>query len=244
MGGTTAVYRRLWMVDRRRLARNRQQLWTGQCSTGVPQLLLLLLLFLFCTQDRPLPHRKRRCSALFCTLLCGPLYRFAGAKAYEKSEDPIYVLENNIPIDVTYYLEQQLGPPLERLFEGLLDNPKKTLLQVPCSSVLSLGARWARVLPNMGVCGLLGPSAPEGGPTGPLQAGGEGGGGRRRSMGQAAALPCGHEVLPVQCAEANTPHKSPAQGRCSCQQCPLVLLLCRLGAPCCLCTESLLPLLQ
>jgi DNA polymerase delta subunit 1 len=52
-----------------------------------------------------------------------------GAKAYEKSEDPIYVLENNIPIDVTYYLEQQLGPPLERLFEGLLDNPKKTLLQ-------------------------------------------------------------------------------------------------------------------
>eukprot|EP00667_Euglena_gracilis_P001355 EG_transcript_1356 len=52
-----------------------------------------------------------------------------GAKAFEKSEDPIFVLENNIPIDANYYLEQQLGPPLERLFEALLDNPKKTLLQ-------------------------------------------------------------------------------------------------------------------
>eukprot|EP00668_Euglena_longa_P046604 GGOE01062289.1.p1 GENE.GGOE01062289.1~~GGOE01062289.1.p1 ORF type:complete len:1052 (-),score=382.44 GGOE01062289.1:13-3135(-) len=52
-----------------------------------------------------------------------------GAKAFEKSEDPIFVLENNIPIDASYYLEQQLGPPLERLFEALLDNPKKALLQ-------------------------------------------------------------------------------------------------------------------
>eukprot|EP00669_Euglena_mutabilis_P012509 TRINITY_DN7145_c0_g1_i1.p1 TRINITY_DN7145_c0_g1~~TRINITY_DN7145_c0_g1_i1.p1 ORF type:complete len:428 (+),score=148.04 TRINITY_DN7145_c0_g1_i1:264-1547(+) len=52
-----------------------------------------------------------------------------GAKAFEKSEDPIYVLEHNLPIDATYYLEQQLGPPLERLFEALLDNPRKTLLQ-------------------------------------------------------------------------------------------------------------------
>lgn len=27
-----------------------------------------------------------------------------GAKAYERSEDPIYVLDNNIPIDTQYYL--------------------------------------------------------------------------------------------------------------------------------------------
>ncbi len=37
-------------------------------------------------------------------------------QAYEKSEDPIYVLENNIPIDPQYYLENQLSkvclPPL------------------------------------------------------------------------------------------------------------------------------------
>lgn len=28
-----------------------------------------------------------------------------GSKAYEKSEDPIYALENNLPIDTTYYIE-------------------------------------------------------------------------------------------------------------------------------------------
>jgi DNA polymerase delta subunit 1 len=28
--------------------------------------------------------------------------------AYEKSEDPIYVLENNIPLDNSYYLENQI----------------------------------------------------------------------------------------------------------------------------------------
>ncbi|KAK3013414.1 hypothetical protein RJ639_008273, partial [Escallonia herrerae] len=32
-----------------------------------------------------------------------------GAKAYERSEDPIYVLENNIPIDPQYYLENQIS---------------------------------------------------------------------------------------------------------------------------------------
>jgi DNA polymerase delta subunit 1 len=28
-----------------------------------------------------------------------------GAKGYEKSEDPLYVLENNLPIDYSHYLE-------------------------------------------------------------------------------------------------------------------------------------------
>jgi len=28
-----------------------------------------------------------------------------GSKAYEKSEDPIYALEHNIPIDFVYYIE-------------------------------------------------------------------------------------------------------------------------------------------
>lgn len=46
-----------------------------------------------------------------------------GAKAYERSEDPIYVLENNIPIDSQYYLEHQLTPPILRVFEGVLDDP-------------------------------------------------------------------------------------------------------------------------
>ncbi|CAI0428312.1 unnamed protein product [Linum tenue] len=51
-----------------------------------------------------------------------------GAKAYEKSEDPIYVLENNIPIDSKYYLTNQLQKPLLRIFEPILKNAKDELL--------------------------------------------------------------------------------------------------------------------
>ncbi|KAF9581072.1 DNA-directed DNA polymerase delta [Lunasporangiospora selenospora] len=43
-----------------------------------------------------------------------------GAAAYDKSEDPLYVLENNIPIDTKYYLENQLSKPLLRIFEPIL----------------------------------------------------------------------------------------------------------------------------
>lgn len=50
-----------------------------------------------------------------------------GAAAYEKSEDPIFVLENNIPIDTQYYLENQLANPLMRIFEPILENPKELL---------------------------------------------------------------------------------------------------------------------
>ncbi|KAF8328374.1 delta DNA polymerase [Cantharellus anzutake] len=46
--------------------------------------------------------------------------RDAGAAAYEKSEDPLYVLENNIPIDTKYYLENQLSKPLLRIFEPIM----------------------------------------------------------------------------------------------------------------------------
>ncbi|CAI5983148.1 unnamed protein product [Closterium sp. NIES-65] len=51
-----------------------------------------------------------------------------GNKAYEKSEDPIHVLENNIPIDPHYYLENQLSKPLLRIFEPILRNANKELL--------------------------------------------------------------------------------------------------------------------
>lgn len=51
-----------------------------------------------------------------------------GAKAYEKSEDPIYVLENNIPIDPQYYLENQISKPILRIFEPILKNASKELL--------------------------------------------------------------------------------------------------------------------
>ncbi|KAL3844768.1 hypothetical protein ACJIZ3_002171 [Penstemon smallii] len=52
-----------------------------------------------------------------------------GAKAYEKSEDPIFVLENNIPIDPHYYLENQISKPLLRIFEPILKNASRELLQ-------------------------------------------------------------------------------------------------------------------
>ncbi|XP_056636918.1 DNA polymerase delta catalytic subunit [Diorhabda sublineata] len=52
------------------------------------------------------------------------------AKAFEKAEDPIYVLENNIPIDSKYYLENQLSKPLIRIFQPVLgDNAESILLK-------------------------------------------------------------------------------------------------------------------
>ncbi|XVF70581.1 hypothetical protein PTKIN_Ptkin11bG0173800 [Pterospermum kingtungense] len=50
------------------------------------------------------------------------------AKAYERSEDPIYVLENNIPIDPQYYFENQISKPLLRIFEPILKNASRELL--------------------------------------------------------------------------------------------------------------------
>lgn len=52
----------------------------------------------------------------------------AGSKNYEKSEDPIYVLENNLPIDTKYYLDNQLAKPLERIFEPILGQKKASQL--------------------------------------------------------------------------------------------------------------------
>ena len=47
-----------------------------------------------------------------------------GTPAYKKAEDPIYVLEHNIPIDTVYYLENQLAKPLLRIFEPILGDSK------------------------------------------------------------------------------------------------------------------------
>lgn len=47
-----------------------------------------------------------------------------GSKTHEKSEDPIYVLENNIPIDTKYYLDNQLAKPLGRIFDPILGEKK------------------------------------------------------------------------------------------------------------------------
>ena len=51
-----------------------------------------------------------------------------GSKNYEKSEDPIYVLENNMPIDTKYYLDNQLAKPLARIFDPILGERKAAQL--------------------------------------------------------------------------------------------------------------------
>ncbi|XP_050344943.1 DNA polymerase delta catalytic subunit [Nymphalis io] len=48
--------------------------------------------------------------------------------AYMKAEDPIYVLENSVPIDFNYYLENQLSKPLLRIFEPILGDKAESLL--------------------------------------------------------------------------------------------------------------------
>lgn len=62
-----------------------------------------------------------------------------GAAAYEKSEDPLYVLENNIPIDTKYYLENQLSKPLMRIFEPILGE-KATLLRWSYSAACNVSS--------------------------------------------------------------------------------------------------------
>ncbi len=53
-----------------------------------------------------------------------------GTPAYQKAEDPIYVLENNIPIDAQYYLTNMLSKPLLRIFEPILgEKAESTLLR-------------------------------------------------------------------------------------------------------------------
>ncbi|VDM34153.1 unnamed protein product, partial [Hydatigera taeniaeformis] len=44
--------------------------------------------------------------------------------AYAKAEDPLYVLQHNVPIDAKYYLENQLANPLMRIFEPILGEAK------------------------------------------------------------------------------------------------------------------------
>ncbi|KGQ10504.1 DNA polymerase delta catalytic subunit [Beauveria bassiana D1-5] len=65
----------------------------------------------------------------------------AGAKNFEKSEDPIYVLENNVPIDTKYYLDNQLAKPLTRIFEPILGETKaKSLLTGDHTRTISVAA--------------------------------------------------------------------------------------------------------
>lgn len=52
-----------------------------------------------------------------------------GAKNFEKAEDPIFVLENNLALDSKWYLTNQLSKPLQRIFEPIINDVEKSLLQ-------------------------------------------------------------------------------------------------------------------
>nr|BAJ78774.1 DNA polymerase delta catalytic subunit [Panorpa takenouchii] len=67
------------------------------------------------------------------------------AKAYEKAEDPIYVLENNIPIDSKYYLDNQLSKPLLRIFEPILGEKKAESILLNGEHTLTKAVATSRV---------------------------------------------------------------------------------------------------
>lgn len=53
-----------------------------------------------------------------------------GAKNYEKSEDPVYALEHDLPLDINYYLEKQIKKPLLRIFKSILKNAETELFSI------------------------------------------------------------------------------------------------------------------
>lgn len=68
-------------------------------------------------------------------------------------QDPIYVLENNIPIDTQYYLEQQLSKPLLRIFEPILGESKaESILLSESRSLTIVHQRLIFVQPGVSLC--------------------------------------------------------------------------------------------
>ena len=46
---------------------------------------------------------------------------------YENAEDPKFVLENDLPIDTNYYIENQIKKPLLRIFESVIPDAETVL---------------------------------------------------------------------------------------------------------------------
>lgn len=69
-----------------------------------------------------------------------PFVIIAGSKGqatYEKAEDPVYVLDHNLPIDTRYYLENQISKPLLRIFEPILHDRAEFVLLSKFSILIS-----------------------------------------------------------------------------------------------------------
>jgi DNA polymerase elongation subunit (family B) len=73
---------------------------------------------------------------MVCTFPCPNNAEYPGAAAYEKSEDPLYVLEHNVPIDTRYYLDNQLSKPLMRIFEPILGEKAGSLRESKLSIIV------------------------------------------------------------------------------------------------------------
>merc|ERR1719359_1055930 len=57
--------------------------------------------------------------------------------AYARSEDPLYVLENNLSIDAQHYIDHQLHQPLMRIFGPVIPNAESVLFHGSHTRVLS-----------------------------------------------------------------------------------------------------------
>lgn len=87
-------------------------------------------------------------------------------KTFDMSEDPLYVIENDIPINYDYYVENQMKKPLSRIFTSILPNPE-VLFQgdhmrhkyIPSSKSSPL-ARFVRIRPKCVECGAVLPATP------------------------------------------------------------------------------------
>lgn len=52
-----------------------------------------------------------------------------GARAFDKVEDPVYAMEHNIPLDMDYYINNQLKKPMKRIFGPVLGTADMTVDQ-------------------------------------------------------------------------------------------------------------------
>ncbi len=64
-----------------------------------------------------------------------------GSKFYENSEDPAYVLEHDLPLDINYYLENQIKKPLLRIFEKIIASPENVLFSGEHTRVIYGGGK-------------------------------------------------------------------------------------------------------
>merc|ERR1719456_1553196 len=49
--------------------------------------------------------------------------------AYEKAEDPIYVLEQNLSIDAQHYIDHQLKQPVMRILENIVPKAESVIFK-------------------------------------------------------------------------------------------------------------------